>query len=141
MDLIIRHNREAQNGYYMKDKWDRSTVVLEKPHSAEIMQEMRRQYTKSCGFKIPKITINIGGSSVYHKDCYNKKLGRKMATGRIKPVEFKIAQSGYVNHDEAIHLNLTGNDAELKVQYSIELKIYRDSGDIRIMSVHTRFWA
>lgn len=139
MSLLFRHNKEVPEYPEHQVGKQRGTVALEKPHALEIMQEMRKQYTKSC-MKIPKITVNIGGAFAHYKDPFNKKTGRDMATARVKPIEFTIGGSGYDNDPEAIMLSLTGVDKTLEVQYTIGIKLYRDSGELRIMHIQTRSW-
>lgn len=136
MNLLIRHNRERQEYGVGKET---STVVLEKPHVLEILQEMRKQFTKSC-MKIPMITVNIGSAYVHPGDQFNKKLGRKLAEARLKPVQCTIRTGEYQNFNDAIHLVLEGVDDEQQVKYDINVKIYRDSGEMRVMQVFTRSW-
>lgn len=134
---LILHNRQIPDYGVGKEQ---STVVLDKPHVLEILQEMRKQYTKSC-MKIPKITVNIGSSFCHRSDNFNKKLGRKMAESRMKPVEMTIGNHGmYESSEEAVWLVLTGNDSELQVHYSLNVKIYRDSGEMRVLACYTRSW-
>jgi len=121
------------------NKGTRSTVVLEKPHVLEILQELRKQYTRSC-LSIPKISVNIGAALCHYKDPFNKKLGRKLATERMKPVEMEINTGAYQNSEEAIWLVLTGVDKVLHVHYSLNVKIYRDSGEMRVIACYTRSW-
>lgn len=137
MNLIIRHNKEeVEYGVGL----ERGTVVLEKPHAAEILQEMRKQFLKSAGLPIPTVTLNIGASFAHPKDPFNKKIGRKLASERIRPVVCTIRFGEYQNFTDAIHLTLEGVDDKSQVKYDVNIKIYRDSGDLRVMSVSTRSW-
>lgn len=137
MSLLIRHNRERQEYGVGKET---STVVLEKPHVLEVLQEMRKQFTKSC-LQIPKITVNIGSACVHPGDQFNKKLGRQIAESRLKPIQCTIRTGEYQNFSDAIHLVLEGVDDEHQVKYDINVKIYRDSGEMRVMQVSTRSWS
>lgn len=135
---LILHNRGEP------DQWDgsyghRSTVVLDKPDVREIFQELRKQYTLSC-MKLPKIMVNVGCARVHPKDCFNKKLGRKLAESRMRPVEFKIGHHSYDNNEEAVWLVLTGVDNEAQIHYSLNVKVYRDSGTMRVLACYTRSW-
>lgn len=136
MKRLILHNKGLPDWPMGKE---RSTVVLDKPEVNEIFQELRRLFTKSV-MKIPVITVNIGSAFAHPKDCFNKKLGRKMAEERMKPLEFQISVGDYQNHDEAVYLVLTGIDRSLQVHYSLNVKVYRDSGDMRVMACYTRSW-
>ena len=136
MSLLIRHNKEVVEYGVGKE---RSTVVLEKPHVLEILQEMRKQFTKSC-LQIPQITVNIGSSYVHPGDQFNKRLGRSLAQSRMKPVVCTIKSGSYENMSDAIYLVLEGVDDEHQVKYDINVKIYRDSGEMRVMHVFTRSW-
>lgn len=133
---LILHNRERPDYGVGKEV---STVVVEKPDVREIFQEMRKQYTPSC-LKVPKIVVNIGAAFVHHKDSFNKKLGRKLAESRMKAVEMQISTGTYENSDEAVWLVLTGSDSELEVHYSLNVKVYRDSGAMRVLACYTRSW-
>lgn len=136
---LIFHNRE------FGEHWDassghRSTVVLEKPDVREIMQELRKQFILSC-MKIPKITVNIGVARVHPKDSFNKKLGRRLAESRMRPVEMTIGiHDMYQNSDEAVWLVLNGVDPENQIHYSLNVKVYRDSGNMRALACYTRVW-
>lgn len=135
---LILHNRGEQ------DQWDgsfghRSTVVVEKPDVREIMQELRKQFTLSC-MKIPKVVVNVGCARVHPKDSFNKKLGRKLAESRMRPVEMQISSGAYENSEEAVWLVLSGVDAEAKIHYSLNVKVYRDSGAMRVLACYTRSW-
>lgn len=138
MNLIF-HNRDRG------EDWDgssghRSTVVLEKPDVREIMQELRKQFIPSC-MKVPKITVNIGVARVHPKDSFNKKLGRKLAEARMRPIEMTIGiHDMYQNFEEAIWLVLTGIDSESQIHYSLNVKVYRDSGNMRALACYTRVW-
>lgn len=136
MSLIIRHNKD-RNMYGVGK--ETSTVVLQKPEVNEIFQELRKQFTKSC-MKLPKLVVNIGGAFVHEKDSFNKKLGRKLAESRIKPIEMSIEVGDYQTNEEAIYIVLRGVDSQLEASYTVTMKVYRDSGDARIMAVNTRSW-
>lgn len=134
---LILHNRDQKSFGVGKEC---STVVVDKPDVREIFQELRKQYTKSC-MQIPKIVVNIGGAFVHYKDSFNKKLGRKLAESRMKPIEMRIGHHGmYDGNPDAIFLVLTGVDSELEVHYSLNVKVYRDSGEMRVMACYTRSW-
>lgn len=133
---IIRHNKEIEQYGVGKE---RGTVVLDKPEVNEIFQELRKQYTKSC-MKMPKIVVNIGAAFAHPNDSFNKKLGRQMAELRMKPIEMSIQTGAYENHEKAIYLLLTGVDSELQVHYSLNVKVYRDSGLLRVIGCYTRSW-
>jgi hypothetical protein len=110
---------------------------LEVPHVLEILQEMRKQYTRSV-LSIPKITVQIGSALVHPDDQFNKRLGRQLALSRMKPVEMKIrSHVMYENMQDAIWLILEGEDKETQVHYSLNVKIYRDSGQMRVMGCYT----
>ena len=136
MSLIIRHNKDKVMYGVGKET---STVVMQKPEVNEIFQELRKQFTKSC-MKLPKIVVSIGGAFVHEKDSFNKKLGRELATSRIKPVEMSIEVGDYQTNEESIYIVLRGVDNALEVAYTVTMKVYRDSGDSRIMAIHTRSW-
>lgn len=136
MSLIIRHNKDREDYGVGKET---STVVMQKPEVNEIFQELRKQFTKSC-LKRPVITVNIGGAFVHAKDPFNKKVGRSLAQSRIKPLEMSIEVGEYQTSDEAIWIVLRGIDRSLEVAYTVTMKIYRDSGDSRIMGISTRSW-
>lgn len=139
MELLIRHNRDSE-GFPKHNRKCLSTVVLEKPDVREIMQELRKSFTPSY-LKLPKIVVNIGGAFCYYKDQFNKKLGRELARSRLKPVEMYVeVQSFHLNSSDAIWLVLTGVDKELEVQYSVNIKVYRDSGQLRVFGCFTREW-
>ena len=136
MSLIIRHNKDREEYSVGKET---STVVMQKPEVNEIFQELRKQFTKSC-LKRPVITVNIGGAFVHAKDAFNKKLGRSLAQSRIKPLEMNIEVGDYQHSDEAIWIVLRGIDRSLEVAYTVTMKVYRDSGESRIMGISTRSW-
>lgn len=134
--IAFKHNMERDE-FEHYNPGRRSTVALEVPHVLEILQEMRKQYTKSI-LSIPKITVNIGAALVHPTDQFNKRLGRELALSRMKPVEMEIRSHGmYENMTDAIWLVLTGEDTEIGVHYSLNVKIYRDSGLMRIMGCYT----
>jgi len=137
MSRLILHNRE-QPQFEGVGK-ESSTVLVDKPDVREVFQELRKQFTPSC-MKIPTIMVNIGSAFCHRKDTFNKKLGRKLAEPRMKPVLMKIATGSYENMDEAVYLVLTGVDAELQVHYSLNVKVYRDSGQMRVLACYTRSW-
>jgi hypothetical protein len=139
MTRLILHNRDRQDDFYAGVGKETSTVILEKPDVREIFQELRKQFTPS-QMTIPKIVVNVGGAFCNKGDAFNKDLGRRLANTRVKPVEMRIEISEYQNHKEAIHLRLIGVDSELEVQYTLELKVYRDSKALRVMKAYTRSW-
>ena len=135
---LIRHNIEGDE-FPQYNKKTRSTVVFDKPHVLEVLQEMRRQFTKS-SMQIPKITVNIGCALAHPKDNFSRKVGIKLAESRIKPIEMEISSSLLHNSSDAIELTLQGIDTEIKIHYSMKIKIYRDSGELRVMSCNTEDW-
>lgn len=137
MSLLFRHNQERPE--YGGVGKETGTIAFEKPHVLEILQELRRSFTKSV-MSIPKITVNIGGAFVHKSDCFNKKVGRALATSRVKPIEMMIDFDYGSQRLDAVHFRLTGVDNELQVQYVLNCKIYRDSGVLRIMGIQTRSW-
>jgi hypothetical protein len=140
MNLIIKHNNTEIHAFAHAYKGTRSTVVLEKPDVSMLMQKIRQLYTD---LTPPKVVVNIGCSKAHPKDPYNKKVGRDLATSRMKPIEMQIENPNpYTGLATEGHLCLilTGIDTELNVYYSLNVKIYKDSLQLRVMGCFTRSW-
>lgn len=137
MKTIIIHNRHEEDRYTGIMPKSAGTVILEVPTSQMLLKAMVDYFTT---LEIQTVPILIGGSFLHPKDQLNKKLGRKLATERIKCIQFTLEVGGYQNMNDAVYLHLRGVDDSQQVHYGITVKIYRDSRALRVVGVTTRSW-
>ena len=76
------------------------------------------------------ITINMGVSLCHYRDNFIKTEGRRLASLRVRPVDFQI-DSGYpiTMHKDSVVVNLVSVD----YTWRLAIKIYKDTKQSRVV--------